>query len=550
MNVWLNKRTPTSSFAPIKVIDIELTAPLPPLDALGDYGKLLVLVRLHGRPLGNILSIGSCSAPDLQKAILEKLSGLILRQLLFDRLAVPLDSDRFCIEDLIKWPHPNVNCEALPLVTVAVCTRNRAHYLPLCLEALNNLHYPYLDLLVVDNAPRSNANERFVRANYPNIRYVREPRPGLNWARNRAIIESLGEILAYTDDDCVVDSGWIQAIADDFVESPETMAVTGLVVPYELETEAQVLFERKGGFGKGFKRKWYPAYSGNGKGMGRLYAGAAQFGTGANMAFRRTLFDRIGYFDPALDVGTPTRGGGDLEMFFRLLKGGGVLLYEPKSIVRHRHRRNISELRTQMADFGIGFISYLIKSGLVYPDERSAFIRKGLGWLWYLNIRRPLESLMDPFHLPWNLILAEAIGSLTAPIRYWMARSAAARLEDNFGPLIRNNLDPLDYAKENRNLGRNIGMFHVELGEPLPVFSDASDYGLVRFIVNWRGRPLGRFEIANCYKSITTSRLREAIVDHLGLRLLDLEVKKSLDGLRIESYAALSHHYLASEKGI
>ena len=49
-----------------------------------------------------------------------------------------------------------------------------------------------------------------------NIRYVHEPQSYLNWARNRAIIESRGEIIAYTDDDVVVDPGWIKAIAEIF----------------------------------------------------------------------------------------------------------------------------------------------------------------------------------------------------------------------------------------------------------------------------------------------------------------------------------------------
>ena len=95
----------------------------------------------------------------------------------------------------------------LPLVTVAVCTRDRTDDLARCLDSLSCLDYPALEVLVVDNAPSSNATERLVRTRYPNWRYVCEPRPGLNWARNRAIIESSGEIIAYTDDDVVVDPG-------------------------------------------------------------------------------------------------------------------------------------------------------------------------------------------------------------------------------------------------------------------------------------------------------------------------------------------------------
>jgi hypothetical protein len=121
----------------------------------------------------------------------------------------------------------------------------------------------------------------------------------------------------------VVDRGWVRALARVFAEEAEVMAVTGLVVPLELEAEAQFLFEQYGGFGRGFERKWYRLNCDrHGREVFHLRTG--QLGTGANMASRRSLFEfeRIGGFDPALDVGTLTDGGGDLEMFFRVLQEG------------------------------------------------------------------------------------------------------------------------------------------------------------------------------------------------------------------------------------
>src|SRR5207253_480742 len=107
-----------------------------------------------------------------------------------------------------------------------------------------------------------------------------------------------------------------------FRDDRGTMAVTGLVQPLELETEAQELFERYGGFGRGFERRWYRVNFAAGERPVKLHGGAGKFGTGANMAFRRALFDEIGGFDTALDVGTVTNGGGDLEMFYRVLRSG------------------------------------------------------------------------------------------------------------------------------------------------------------------------------------------------------------------------------------
>ncbi len=104
------------------------------------------------------------------------------------------------------------------VVTVAVCTRDRVTDLALCLDALIDFDYPALDLLVVDNAPDTDATARLVCHYHSRVRYLCEPRPGLDWARNRAVHEARGDILAFTDDDAVVDRGWVTALVRIFVE--------------------------------------------------------------------------------------------------------------------------------------------------------------------------------------------------------------------------------------------------------------------------------------------------------------------------------------------
>jgi GT2 family glycosyltransferase len=422
-------------FHPVKVFDLELSGPPVPLADSARYESLLTLIRLHGDPVG-MVSIEANTAGALssamQRAALEEHAAGVIRHLLADRLALP-EREALRLVDLLEAPHP-VPAGSLPLVTVAVCTRDRTHELARCLDSLCELRYPALDLLVVDNAPIADTTARLVRERYPNVRYVCEPRPGLDWARNRAIDEARGEIIAYTDDDVVVDAGWVSALAAVFVESREVMAVTGLVVPYELETEPQALFERYGGFGRGFRRKWYRLDRESGERAAMRYGGAGQFGTGANMAYRRSVFATIGGFDPALDVGTVTNGGGDLEMFFRVLKEGHQLVYEARAVVRHRHRREYAQLRTQLANNGVGFYSYLVRSALVYPDERLGFIRLGLWWFWWWNVRRLLISLVAPSRFPRDLIVAELLGSLIGLGRYRKARQTAAEIAKRFGP--------------------------------------------------------------------------------------------------------------------
>jgi hypothetical protein len=150
------------------------------------------------------------------------------------------------------------------------------------------------------------------------------------------------------------------------------------------------------------------------------------------MAYRRDLFDKIGQFDTALDVGTITNGGGDLEMFFRVLKEGHTLVYEPNAVVLHRHRRDYERLRTQLTNNGIGFYSYMVRSALRYPNERFAFARLGLWWLWWWNIRRLLISFWHPQRFPRDLIIAELRGSLTGLTRYQRSKRIAAAIASSF----------------------------------------------------------------------------------------------------------------------
>jgi GT2 family glycosyltransferase len=410
----------------MKLINLDLEASLSDIQPSGS-GDLWVLVRLHGQPLG-ILPLDpsrTWGVGDLRRAIHDRLWDAIARHLVNDGLTAG-DLKSFSLDSLPQRCPQRGNSGDLPFVTVAVCTRARPALLAACLDALERLDYPgdRLEILVVDNAPPDDATEAIVRARSGRLRYLREDRVGLDFARNAAVLEARGEIVAFTDDDVRVDAGWVRALARVFVQEPDAMCVTGLVVPEELDTDAQRLFERYGGFGRGFTRVYARADAAGP--AAAAHGGTGKFGTGANMAYRRRVFDRIGLFDPALDVGTVTNGGGDLEMFFRVIKEGHLLVYEPAAIVRHQHRRTYEELRTQLTNNGIGFYSYLVRSALHYRDERAAIVRLGLWWLWYWNFRRLLMSFVLPRRFPRDLIFAELRGSFAGLWRYQTARRRAA----------------------------------------------------------------------------------------------------------------------------
>jgi GT2 family glycosyltransferase len=396
--------TDAGGLAPVRLLELELDCPPQALGGLEGFVAVEALVRRRGAPIAWVrlpVVNGICPA----RTVAAALAGL---------QSQPADP-----------PPDPAPILAWPSVTVAVCTRDRTEDLARCLDSLARLDHPAHEVLVVDNAPATEGTRILVERREGAVRYVREPRPGLDWARNRAIAEATGDVVAFTDDDALVDPHWVRALAAAFAGDPSVAAVTGLVLPSELDTEAQVLFERYRSFVRGFRRRRVVAM-----GAGPLatrYGLAGDYGTGANMAFRRAVFDRIGRFDPALDVGTPARGGGDLEMFFRVLKEGHALVYEPNAIVRHRHRRTLPELRRQIADHGISFSAYMVRSGLAYRGERLAFAR--LACWWYAKTAfRVLLPKAAPAGALRSLGLAELLGCVTGLGRYPAARRAAARV--------------------------------------------------------------------------------------------------------------------------
>ncbi len=533
-------------FQRVKVLTLDLDRPLETVENLEGYGSVFALVRVHGNPVGTVkvpVRGGRCEADALAKAIVDQHWRAVVRRLLHCALRSPVPSGGFCIKDVLATESQEPPSSRTPLVTVALCTRDRTTSLSLSLDALTRLNYPGVDLLVVDNAPSSDATERLVRERFPTMRYVREDRPGLDWARNRAIQEAPGDIIAFTDDDTVADPNWISAIVRVFLDSQDVMAVTGLVLPYELETEAQLAFEQYGGFAKGFERRWYRVNRDNGK-PGTFHLRTGRFGTGANMAFRRKVFDLIGGFDPALDAGTVTHGGGDQEMFFRVMQEGFPLVYEPTALVWHRHRRGYAELKRQIHTWGVGTYSMLVRSALVYREMRPTIVRFGLWFLWWYYIRRLVRwPLLEP-DLHVDLLLAEFKGAFLGLFRYQQARARAIHIMTRFGVLPYATLTARSArAKGLPRAAKCTAVRIVDLSQPLRDLTDVTAFSSVRVFLAWQDRPLGQVDIAGHGPTISADRLRQAIVDGLELKLLDLDGNRTMDSLRAEALAALTRRY-------
>jgi O-antigen biosynthesis protein len=418
---------------PAKVLDVELSRPVPDHPDLQGYRLARILVRVHGAPVGFL------DAPVRDGTLTPEAIAAVLPAQLGKELGSHLGGDVATVSGgslregtllAVLPPAPESRHEPWPSLTVAVCTRDRPEDLAGCVESLLALDYPGVEMLVIDNAPTGGGTADVCRA-HPQVRRVVEPRPGLDWARNRAVLEARGEILAFTDDDVRVDPDWARAVVRPFVGDPGVMAVAGLVVPLELETRAQEVFERYGGLSGGMRSMRMQGGPEWGERGLWHYAWMALQGSGANMAFRRSVFSRTGLFDPGLDVGTPTNGGGDTEMFFRVMACGFGMVYEPRAIVRHRHRREHDALRRQISGWGTGVSAFLVQSLLAFPRAWWVLVLFGLR-----GFGSQLARLARPSGVPRALVLTELAGWLVGPVRLLKARSLAKAVEKSFGPQV------------------------------------------------------------------------------------------------------------------
>jgi GT2 family glycosyltransferase len=254
------------------------------------------------------------------------------------------------------------------------------------------------------------------------VRYVEEPRPGLSAARNRGLAEACGALIAFTDDDVIVDGEWIPAIRAAFASMPGLGCVTGLILPYELETPAQLLVERFASFGKGFRPRLYSIAEPPCDQPLFPYS-AGYFASGANMAFRTSVLREIGGFDAVLGTGTHARGGEDLDVCIRLLQAGRALAYEPRAIVWHRHPDSEPRLRRQVFDYGTSLGAMLTKQLVTGPD-RLRMISRAPRALRYFIHPDSRKNAGRGASFPRTLSLLERLGLCYGPVAYAISRLA------------------------------------------------------------------------------------------------------------------------------
>jgi len=225
-------------------------------------------------------------------------------------------------------------------IAVAISTRDRPDALRRCLESLGAGRLRPDEVIVADQSEGSETSRVAAEAKASGLplRYLRARPGGLGAAQNDAVGATSSEIVAVLDDDCVADGNWLEKIAHAFEGDPELALIAGRVLPLGPPAPGT-----------------YPVSS-------RLSAEPREFagkslpwcvGSGNNFAVRRAWFERIGGCDERLGPGAPLLGGLDMDLFYRLLRSGGVARYDPDVLVLHERATRAGRLSRRPA-YGFG----------------------------------------------------------------------------------------------------------------------------------------------------------------------------------------------------
>jgi GT2 family glycosyltransferase len=365
----------------------------------GECRSVMVVARRAGDPLGIVTLPATSPAVSVE------------REQLFSALEAQLGGN--------TWRAPASSAEPCPLeVSIVVPTCRDPVRLERCLTAVLRSEHARFEVIVVENRPGTGATRTLLEGRFgadDRIRYAIEPAPGLARARNTGAAHATGDIVVFIDDDVTVDSRWLSRITDAFARS-DVACVTGLVLPFRLDTPAQVLLEQLTRFGKGFERRRFQLPESHAE-LPLLPYTAGLIGTGANTAIRADALREIGGFDTALGTGTLACGGEDLDLYMRLLQSGRAIAYEPAALVWHDHPETLRHVRRQAFRYGVGLSAALFKQ-LVHGPHRRRLVLAAPAGLQYAASPHSPKNAVKGAEYPRMLSMLETAGFALGPAAY------------------------------------------------------------------------------------------------------------------------------------
>jgi GT2 family glycosyltransferase len=414
--------------AAVREIDVDPEVPLkdlwlPPSRCGQPYRSALLVVRLRGDLIGTVpVAVdpeGRVPHERLAQALLSRFESELLRVLAGHWFPTheALDGGSSATAE----PRPRARS-----ISVVVTTCSNPAPLERCLRSVLACDYHDLEVIVVENRPGSGATRRLVSERFGRdmrVRYAEEHRRGLSFARNAGLTLAVGELVAFIDDDVVVDPAWLGRCAEAFNRAGDVACVTGLILPLELETHGQVLLEQFAGFAKGFAPRTYRLVEERAADPLFPYTPGV-VGSGANTVLHAEVARELGGFDTTLGAGTPAAGGEDLDMYLRVLREGYAVAYEPSALVRHEHPDGEASIRRQVHRYGVGLGALVTKQLIVGPG-RLELLRAVPAGVRYARDPDSRKNAGKQAGYPRRLDWLERVGMAAGPVAY--ALSAARR---------------------------------------------------------------------------------------------------------------------------
>jgi GT2 family glycosyltransferase len=224
-------------------------------------------------------------------------------------------------------------------VSVAIATVGRPRDLERCLASLLEGTRRPAQVVVVDQSADRGTEDVVKRAQASGLVVSHHPQPrrGLGVAQNTAVALATEALIAVIDDDCVAGERWLETV-ESLLAAGVADVLTGSVHPLPIDNDRTLaVSSRTSTEPCVFSSKDAPW----------------QIGSGNNFALGRDWFERIGGCDERLGPGSPGRGGVDMDLFYRLLRAGARIRYEPSALVYHA-RTTPAERLARRVPYGYG----------------------------------------------------------------------------------------------------------------------------------------------------------------------------------------------------
>jgi glycosyltransferase involved in cell wall biosynthesis len=316
--------------------------------------------------------------------------------------------------------------EASHSVSVIVTTCGNPPMLERCLRSVLDSDYDDFEVIVVDHGPPLPDTARMLVTHFPGelrLRYVEDPWSSASMARNTGLARAEAVIVAFIDDDSVVDAQWLRTSVDALLDEDDIVCVTGRRTSSRAPDAMRFA---PASTGDGLTRRTYRR-SDTHNGHPLLAHTVGGLGSGAGIVMLTDVGRELGGFDPALGPATPACGGEHIDLLARLLRRGYSISYEPNAIVWREHPADAGARRGEIYRYGIG-LGAIISKRLITGPERRAWLRAVPAAVRYSRDPAPREAGDTPTRYPYRLRWLMRLGILLGPFAYlWSAFLARAR---------------------------------------------------------------------------------------------------------------------------